>query len=519
MRLAAVTALAALALAPAAAAQPNVLLINTDDQRWDTLEYMPTVTSELVGKGVTFSNSFVVNAVCCPSRASLLTGRWSHSTGVWGIKGPHGGFHVFDDRSTLPVWLNDVGYETMLAGKYLNGYLDGAYVPPGWDRWFAHTRNENAYFGWGASEDGTAVEFGSEPGDYATDVLASRAVDFIHDTAGEPFFLYFAPKAPHYDVPGSVTPAPRHAGAYPDLPAWRPPNLNERWVGDKPDYVRSRPRIPLDRIAEFRQDQLESLLAVDEAIAAMLAALRETGELADTLIIFTSDNGYGWGEHRRMNKVAPYEESIRVPLVIRWDALGIPARTSPQLVLNVDLAETIAAAAGIAVPTEGRNLLPLILDARRGWRTSFLVESDMWPDMRVPAYCAFRSSGWKYVQYATGEEELYNLCRDPYEVGNIGLKRLRLLTMKFRRRVQLSACRPPHFRPLPNCTMMGTRRSDSIRGSRKRDWICAGRGRDRINVRRGGRDVVRCGSGFDRVWADKRDVLYRCEQRSRRRIP
>lgn len=512
-------ALAALALAPTARAQPNVLLINTDDQRWDTLDYMPTVKGELAGKGVTFSNSFVVNAVCCPSRASLLTGKWSHSTGVWGIKGPHGGFHACGDSWTLPVWLNEVGYQTMLVGKYLNGYLDPAYVPPGWDRWFATTTNQNAYFGWGASDDGTPVEFGDEPADYSTDVLAARAVDFIRSST-RPFFLYFAPKAPHYDVFGSVTPAPRHVGKFAGLASWRPPNLNERWVGDKPRYVRSRPRLLVDRIAEFRKDQLESLLAVDEAVADMLAALEETGELADTLIIFTSDNGFAWGEHRRLNKVAPYEESIRVPLVVRWDALGLPARTAPHLALNVDLAETIAAASGIAVDTEGRNLLPLILDTQTGWRRSFLFESDLWPDVRVPAYCAFRSARWKYVQYATGEEELYDLRRDPYELRNQAGWAPRVASViRHRTRVRRSACRPPRFRPLRLCTRTGTSGPDRLRGWKRRDWICAGRGADRINARRGGKDVVRCGPGFDRVRADPRDVLVSCEARSRKRIP
>ncbi len=514
MKIAVVILLAALALAPAAAAQPNVILIVTDDQRWDTLDYMPTVSSELVGKGITFSNAFVVNPVCCPSRASILTGTYSHTNGVWGIAGEHGGFGAFADASTLPVWLSDVGYETMLAGKYLNGYFE-TYVPPGWASWFGFTDNQNAYFDYGATVDGVAAWFGHDESEYATDVLTRRAVDFIRSSSG-PFFLYFAPKAPHIGGPERyVTPAPRHADTLADLEAHRPPNLNERWIGDKPLHIRSRDPVPAAEIDLLRRKQLQSLLAVDEGIADMLAALAETGKLADTLIVFTSDNGFGWGEHRRRHKIVPYEESIRVPLVIRWDALGVPARTVSQAALNVDLAETIAAAAGIAVNTEGRNLLPLILGEQRGWRSSFLIEARMRPKWNLPAYCGFRGQRWKYVQHATGEEELYDLARDPYELRSRHRARTPMV-MAYRQRVQRSECRPPGYSPLPLCTRSGSGGPDWMRGWRRRDWLCAGRGRDRINVRRGGKDVVRCGPGFDRVRADGRDVLIGCELRGRR---
>jgi arylsulfatase A-like enzyme len=502
----------ALVFAAPAAAQPNVILIVTDDQRWDTLGYMPTVHAELQGKGVTFQNAFAVNPVCCPSRASILTGQWSHTTGVWGIEGPHGGFHVFADHATLPVWLDSAGYETMLAGKYLNGYVDASYVPPGWDRWFAYTTNENAYFDWGVSDNGAEVTFGDAPADYATDVLAARATDFIQG-AEEPFFLYFAPKAPHYDVVGSVTPAPRHVGAFAGLEPWYSPSVNELDIRDKPYYVRRLPFVPGERIAALRQDQLESLLAVDEAIAAMLAALKETGELADTLIVFTSDNGHGWGEHRRMNKVAPYEESIRVPLVVRWDSLGVAPRTESKLALNTDLAQTVAAAAGVAVEAEGRNLLPLMFDPAQRWREHFIIESYLYLDRRVPPYCGFRSERWKYVQYQTGEEELYDLARDPYELSNRRERSALPRRMSYRERLLASPCRPPGFRPLPPCDRFGTPGPDRIWGRPRRDWICAGAGPDRIDVRGGGADVVRCGPGFDRVRAGPLDRLISCERR------
>jgi arylsulfatase A-like enzyme len=271
-----------------------------------------------------------------------------------------------------------------------------------------------------------------------------------------------------------------------------------------------------ERIAELRQDQLESLLAVDDAIAAMIGALEENGELADTLFIFTSDNGYGWGEHRRTNKVAPYEESIRVPLVVRWDALGVPPRTESKLALNTDLAEAVAAAAGIAVETEGSNLLPLMADPAQRWRGRFVIESNLWPDRRVPPYCGFRGERWKYVQYETGEEELYDLVRDPYELDNKARrKNLTATVIAYRGLVQGSRCNPPGFRPLTQCTRMGTVRADRLVGTWRKDWICAGGGNDRILVRGKDTDVVRCGRGIDSVRAGRHDKLRSCEIRLR----
>jgi N-acetylglucosamine-6-sulfatase len=509
----------ALVAAGRAAAQPNVLLIVTDDQRWDTLGYMPTVQSELAGKGVTFTNAFVVNPVCCPARTSLLTGRWSHSTGVWGVNGPHGGFHVFDDASTLPVWLDRAGYKTMLAGKYLNGYLDETYRPPGWDRWFAFTRNPNRYFDYGVADDGRPVVFGSNAGDYATDVLADRAERFIREAGNAPFFLYFAPKAPHIGGPGEyVTPAPRHAGSFAGLDPWRPPNVNEPDVSDKPAYIRNRAPVSEAELDQLRQEQLESLLAVDEAVARMLDALRETGELTDTLVVFTSDHGFGWGEHRRTHKVVPYEESIRVPLVIRYDRLGLAAHAERRVVLNVDLAPTVAAATGKTAPgAEGRNLLPLMAAQTRGWRPSFLYEAYMgeWNvnGWGAPGYCAFRGVRWKYVQYNTGEEEVYDLARDPYELRSLHRTVSRAWLMAYRERVRGSACRPPSFAPLPLCTRVGTAGPDRLFGTVRRDWICAGGGPDRVDVRGGGADVARCGPGFDRARAGPADRLVSCERR------
>ncbi|MGH3040222.1 MAG: sulfatase family protein [Gaiellaceae bacterium] len=493
------------------AASTNVVLIVTDDQRWDTLAAMPTVQSELVGKGTTFPEAFVVNPLCCPSRASIFTGRWSHSTGVWGVSGAHGGFHTFDDRSTIATWLDVAGYDTALLGKYLNRYdrreAPVTYVPPGWDRWFAFWNGGARSFDYLVSDDGTLRTFGSDPSEYATDVFAAKAVEFLRQTA-RPFFLYLAPAAPHVRSRYKAEPAPRHVGAFAGVPPYASPSVNEQDVSDKPRYIRRTPKRAVGDLTSLRQSQLEALLAVDDAVATILDELEASGRLADTLIVLTSDNGYAWGEHRRAGKIAPYEESIRVPLVMRWDAGGLTSGEDRRLALNVDLAPTIADAVGIRAPgAEGRSLLSGF--TRRG----FLFEARQ-PGVNVPAYCAFRES-WKYVQYTTGEEELYHLGRDPFELTNVA-RTHRPLVMSYRGRVRRSKCRPPGYDPLPLCSLTGTQRDDRIRGTWRPDWICAGGGDDTVRVVGGGRDVVRCGAGRDLVHADRRDAIKSTCERLRR---
>lgn len=501
-------AAAALVVAAGAEAQPNIVLVVTDDQRWDTLPFMPTVRSELVGKGVHFTNAYAVNPLCCPARASILTGLYSHSHGVWAnaANRKHGGLRVFDESSTLPVWLDAAGYETRLVGKYLNGYSPAVppYVPPGWDSWFAYYGG-GGYFDYRIT-DGTDVRvFGDAEDDYSTDVFAGEAVRFVRN-APEPFFLYLAPFAPHKTDGLSVTMAPRHVDAFAGVPYSPPPSVGEADVRDKPRAVRRRARdhYAPEQLTEIREEQLEALLAVDEMVAEILDALEESGRLSDTIVLFTSDNGHTWGEHRWVGKRMPYEESIRIPLVVRWDALGQPARTDERAVLNVDFAPTLAAVAGAEAPrTDGRSFLPLLTAEPTRWRRSFVFEYYDAPFF-VP-YCGIRTERWKYVQYRSGEEELYDLVRDPYELDS--LHRRTGVVVDFRRRIRRSACRPPGFTPLSLCTLTGTDRADRLRGTRRPDWVCGGRGADVIRVRGGDRDVVRCGRGRDVVYADRRDAV------------
>jgi N-acetylglucosamine-6-sulfatase len=506
--------------APAAAQgaePPNIVLVVTDDQRWDTLWAMPTVTNELVRKGVRFTNAFAVNPLCCPSRASILTGTYSHTNGVWSnAAGKHGGMKVFDDRPTIATWLRGAGYETMLAGKYINGYSAGnapfTYVPPGWDNWLAFF-GAPGYFAYRFTDGARLHTYGPGPveEEYSTDVLAAEAVRFIR-SASSPFFLYFAPFAPH-KAGSSAEPAPRHVDAYAGVPYRPRPSVNEADVSDKPGYIRRLDVMPVRALTKIRETQLEALLAVDEAVAQMLAELEVAGKLRNTLFLFTSDNGHAWGERRWVGKRVPYEESIRVPLVARWDALGLRRRREGRLALNIDLASTIAGAAGVRLRgRDGMSLLPLLPGRPASWRSRFLLEYHDPPFF--PSYCGTRSRRWKYVQYRTEEEELYHLSVDPDELRNLADKpRYRARVMEGRARVRRSACRPPtDYDPLPPCSLTGSGRADTMRGTRWRDWICAGAGRDTIRVAGGGLDVVRCGAGRDSVFADRRDRPHGCER-------
>jgi arylsulfatase A-like enzyme len=402
---------------------PNIVVILTDDQRWDTLWAMPNLQSELVAPGMTFTNAFVVNSLCCPSRATILTGKYSHTTLVYDDVGAYGGFAAFRDKQTVARWLHDDGYHTGLIGKYLNGYKESkvGYIPPGWDRWFALLQGSDTgmkyYYDYSVSDQGVLKSYGSDEADYSTDVLAGQADSFIRTSApGQPLFLYFATSAPHEPA----TPPVRYANEFSDLPPARPPNYNEADVSDKPTYVRNVNLLghrQIDAIDALRVDQYRALLAVDDAIGTIVTALADTGRLSNTLIVFASDNGYTWGEHRRRGKLVPYEESIRIPLVVRYDPLVLTPGTDDHLVTNLDLASTfteVSGATGKAL--EGMSLVPLLSRSSVTWRDDFLVEH--MNGRVVPGYCALRDETSLYVTYQTGEEELYDLTADPYELDN-----------------------------------------------------------------------------------------------------
>ena len=369
--------------------KPNIVFVLTDDLDAAEIQYMPNLKSLITDQGITFSNYFVSMSLCCPSRSTTLRGQYPHNTQILGNQPPTGGFQKFyqlgEEKSTIAVWLQAAGYRTMLAGKYLNGYPEQnnvKYIPPGWNEWYVAVHGD-AYseFNYTLNENGKQVVYRNKPEDYGTDVYVNKAVDFIQRSAqdGKPFFVYLAPYAPH----APYTPAPRHANLFPDLIAPRTPNYDEADVSDKPAFIHDRPLLTqrqMDMIDQVYRKRLQSLQAVDEGIEMIVNTLKANGQLDNTYIFFTSDNGYHLGNHRQVvGKIAPYEEELRVTMIVRGP--GVPAgRTLEHLTGNVDLAPTWADLAGAQAAdfVDGRSLVPLMRDSPpppSQWRQAFALEN------------------------------------------------------------------------------------------------------------------------------------------------
>jgi N-acetylglucosamine-6-sulfatase len=416
--------------------RPNVVVLMTDDQTLESMRVMPGVRRTLAERGTTFTRSFVSFSLCCPSRATFLTGQYAHNHGVLGNRPPLGGYGRLDRNETLPVWLQRAGYRTMHVGKFLNRYgidLGPYHVPPGWDDWHGSVDPFTYhYYGTALNENGTLRSY---PSRYSTDLYADLAEDLIGRAAqgDRPFFLSVGFLAPHDGGPrelddpaGLVTPvpAPRHRDLFVGEPL--PPSVrasfNEADMSDKPAYMRALPSIGpqlADAIAENHRQRLESLVAVDEAVVGITNALRADGELENTLIVFTSDNGFFHGEHRMPNeKMLVYEPSIRVPLIMRGPAVPVGAERR-QLVTNADLAPTIldVADASPTKPQDGRSLLPLLADPRLEWGRDVLIEGA--EGFTVRGFEALRTYRYVYAEYGTGERELYDLQRDPHELRSV----------------------------------------------------------------------------------------------------
>ncbi|HEX3131258.1 MAG TPA: sulfatase [Thermoanaerobaculia bacterium] len=419
-----------LLLRPALAAseRPNILLILTDDQTLESMRVMDRTLGRLAAEGTTFSNSIVSYPLCCPSRATGLTGQYAHNHKVMANKPPNGGYGRLDHSNTLPVWLREAGYETAHVGKYLNNYT-GPEVPPGWTHWFGLS-DPSTYrvYDYTVIEDGKPVHYGEDEDDYQTDVLARKSEALLREMirSGKPFFLSVAPVPPHEersdeDAQGTPPrPAPRHQGMFAAEPLPAKASYDEPDVADKPPHIRKLPRFGparKDLILRTYRARLESLQAVDEMVGRLVDVLEETGQLGRTVIIYTSDNGFFSGEHRLPGgKLLPYEESIRVPLIIRGG--GFPAgRTANQPVANIDLAPTIVELTGARArrTMDGRSLLPLALDPSLGKDRALLVEGLSQNSAR-PSYEGIRTSRWLYVEYHTGAKELYDLQADQLQL-------------------------------------------------------------------------------------------------------
>jgi N-acetylglucosamine-6-sulfatase len=402
--------------------RPNIIFVLTDDLDFASVRKMPQISSLLAEQGTSFEQAFVSHSLCCPSRSTILTGLYDHNHNVLGNKPPDGGFKKFvsegHEENSIAVSLQEAGYQTALLGKYLNGYAAGdpTHVPPGWDEWYGKLDDQKLY-DYRINENGKEVSYGNETEDFYTDVLSGQATDFVHRAAPDsrPFFMYVAPTAPH----GPATPAERHEGAFSEEEPPRPPSFDEEDVSDKPSQIQDTKRISEEdasKIDDYYRQRLESMLAVDEMVGSLVQELEKAGELDNTYIFFTSDNGFEQGEHRlQKGKNQPYEESSRVPLFVRGP--GVPAGSKTQmLALNTDFAPTFADLAGAEFGADGRSLVPLLGgDEDLPWRTSILLE-------RVPTqrgYEAVRTGTYKYVEYNNGEKELYDLKSDPYELDNM----------------------------------------------------------------------------------------------------
>jgi N-acetylglucosamine-6-sulfatase len=432
--------------------RPNVLVLMTDDQHADSVRFMPNVQRLLAGRGITFTNSFVSYSLCCPSRATLLTGQYAHNNGVRTNTPPSGGYSKLAPTmgNTLPAWLQRAGYTTAHIGKFLNGYgrtSPDTEVPPGWTEWYGALDDPDAFtggtytmYGYTLNENGAVVHYGStpdavDPATYQTDVYSAKAEDFIRRRAPgrKPFFLSVAPLASHSESAdvcncegNNPRAAPRDEGTLAGEPLPKAPDYNEADVSDKPQAVKDLgpigPAAEAGIVTRYRA-RLESLGAVDDMVGELIDALKDKGELKNTVFVFTTDNGFFHGEHRvRNGKVRVYEPSVRVPLIIRGPEVPKGKRTQP--VANVDLAPTILAftEAKAGRLMDGRSLLPLIRDKRgergRGLLLETFFNADPEDDPETPPtnYQAVRTDRYLFARYGTGEEELYDLFSDPFEL-------------------------------------------------------------------------------------------------------
>jgi N-acetylglucosamine-6-sulfatase len=494
------------ARAVASAAQPpSFVVIQTDDQTLDALtasftplggapiQAMPNTLALIAARGVTLSRYYVSYPLCCPSRVSLLTGRYAHNHNVRGNVQPEGGFSGFSYRQgfthNLATWLQAAGYRTIHVGKFLNGYGDEPYdngttVAPGWDAWhsvlkadtdhyfYGYTLNDNGSidgpFGdsgsWETREYGQVDDFGCPfaplnglPCLYETDVFSRIASEELLGTPPErPFYLQLDYTAPHGDFrkPAGPEPAPRHydtfAGA--TLPHSRSQGVNEGNVADKPRFIREAAYLSPSELHTYRvyyQKQLESLRAIDDGVKQVIDTLGAMQRLRNTYVIFTSDNGFFFGEHRLTGgKFLAYEPSTHVPFLIRGPGIK-PGTTTGELAANVDIAPTILELAGVTADKsiDGRSLVPYLKDTSLRSRRpilfeSFVETSDVEANGGGPAaapakasrggggakasivappkdYEGIRLGPYKYIEWPDGEKELYDITKDPYELNNL----------------------------------------------------------------------------------------------------
>jgi len=434
------------------AESPNIVVIMVDDLDEPSFNIllenglMPNLQEYLIDDGTRFSNSFVTTPVCCPARATFFTGQYTHNHHVFTNKAPTGGVSSFDDTSTLSTWLKDSGYHTGLVGKYMNEYgitTSRTYVPPGWDEWKALLGLGGLHvYDYSINDNGKDIKFGTNESDYRTDVLAQFSSELITkwDATDDsvPFFLSVMPAAPHAEVRAEkcvirevkiflIRPPERYAGTAKEIPLPMVPSFNEADISDKRPFWKENYSVinqsDFECIETLFQNRLETMRAVDDMIGLLIQTLKDTNELENTVIIFTSDNGWLLGEHRAIGKGRVYEESIRVPLIIRAPGYS-GLQTTSHLVINNDLAPTIIdfANSKSKLEMDGRSLKPLLENPNTNdWRGKILIEF-FWDNPHYEWF-AVRTNSSIYMDVLfldtdITEAEFYDLNKDPYQLDS-----------------------------------------------------------------------------------------------------
>lgn len=424
---------------------PNIVVIMTDDQRRNTFQTMPTVRKKLIQNGLKYVG-FSPTSACCPARSALLTAQFAHTTGVYNNVDPvYGGWPAFNasgyEEKTIAVALDAAGYRTGLVGKYMNlwNQAEDGFVPSGWDvfraLWSDVGQGGGRYYDYEIRGTQPTETFQHAESDYSTDVLADRAVRFLRSTPGDqPFFLYFTPFAAHEPS----IPAPRDKGSWKADVVYDNPAVNERDMSDKPAFMQSLPKVDRDWIRREQDKTGESLRAVDDAVRRILEALGE--RRSNTLIIYTSDQGVMWGEHRLDEKYNPYRWATEFPLIMKWGN-RFPVDDRNRLVANADVGATILDAADVVPtwPIEGTSVLG-------PFRSDVVLEAIGIPGQ--PAYCGLRMKNWLYVHWSgDAGVELYDYKHDPLELTNLAgkLAYAEKETAMHDRAVELCSPTPPGF--------------------------------------------------------------------------
>ena len=407
---------------------PNIVFVLTDDQFPGSEEHMPKLNAEIVSKGVEFENMTSTFPLCCPGRATIQRGQYVHNTKIYGNSPPAGGWEKFKSlklhRSTVATWLNARDYQTGLFGKYMNNYREGGDPPPGWDRWYAWNGVD---MGWRSVND-QGNEKPLEPQE-ADSLVAREALGFLDTRLDNPapVFAFVNFGAMHEPYHHAQADADKFRGV--GVP--RTPSFNEDDVSDKADFVRGLPRLSASEISALDQgyrNGLRSLMRVDRFIGNAADLLRRKGEMGNTYLVFYTDNGSHFGQHRfEHGKLQPYEEDVNFPLFVRGP--GIPPRVSQELVGNHDIAPTLADMGGAAVPpfADGRTLLPLATGTITSLpRTAILSERevDAEPPNRWDMLRMWDEQEEKVMVYTRHEppgavkKEYYDLALDPHQLHN-----------------------------------------------------------------------------------------------------